>query len=653
MAQRPRQHQLETESRNALRTAIPSAWVFRDTDQDYGIDAEVEIFDESNTSTGAKFSIQLKATDEVSLRKALRIRLPWSKVKYYSSMDLPVLIVRYHSSSNSLYYIWFHSLDPYYVSKTNTGISFIIPEVNIWNGSTPKKLSDEVTAYREINSPILRRPVRMSLSIEGEEVNGVEFYRIETMLRQCFREVSHILEIVKADDEKYGYANIINLTSEKCEIKLGGAHGCTFHTQKLDGISLEALSLAKDVMLAVGLALDHKGHPTEGAEIIARFWRGSYAIKDYKIVLGLAKCLARANQIHQALIISEELFKEESTFEVAQYLLLQFLGRISSRTGPEVELGVQILRRIIKIIEKKGGLETTAASLHYNCANLLRGMDRYKEALGHYRQAGRLDNSYLGRPYYWQELASVLFLSNRYAIASRMYSCSLDIKDDKHIKALYADSLLFAGEYKQAEEVFDGILTEPIDIADCEWALKSHAIDWIRKYIGVDKQKRITPIFTEDFNPALSQSTIGQTESACINALKSDALSAIAWFNIGAVKLREQDYTGALNCYLVAALVVPCDVESWINVISLAKKTENILLFSAALVTAYEKNGYDFLNKLSDGMSGNRGEFVKILTEGFDQLPKRKKEVLLRMHRQNGDWDELTYNPHELRERNE
>ena len=133
MPKRPRQHQLETESRAAIRAAIPSLWVYRDLDQDYGVDSEIEIFDESNSATGAKFLVQLKATDEPDLRKALRLWFQQSKGNYYESLDLPVLIVRYHAPSERLFVHWFHSLDPYYGKRARrTGVSFrLLAKVNL------------------------------------------------------------------------------------------------------------------------------------------------------------------------------------------------------------------------------------------------------------------------------------------------------------------------------------------------------------------------------------------------------------------------------------------------------------------------------------------------------------------------------------------
>ena len=82
MSQRPRQHQLETESQLAFAAALPSGWLFRPINPDYGIDGLVEVFDGSSRATGAMFFVQLKATDTKDQLSALSISLKTSAVAY-------------------------------------------------------------------------------------------------------------------------------------------------------------------------------------------------------------------------------------------------------------------------------------------------------------------------------------------------------------------------------------------------------------------------------------------------------------------------------------------------------------------------------------------------------------------------------------------
>ncbi len=83
MPQRPREHAVEQESRDASRAVLPAEWTVADTADDYGIDSRVEIFDQG-AATGLRFGAQLKATDEPDLRKALKARI-----------DVPALVYMY------------------------------------------------------------------------------------------------------------------------------------------------------------------------------------------------------------------------------------------------------------------------------------------------------------------------------------------------------------------------------------------------------------------------------------------------------------------------------------------------------------------------------------------------------------------------------
>jgi Domain of unknown function (DUF4365) len=106
MPQRPREHELETESQRALANAVPSGWVVRHLENDYGIDGTVEIF-EGGHATALSFHVQLKATDNADLPNALRsVRFPLERAEYYSDQKLPVLIVLYHAPSEQLYTRW-------------------------------------------------------------------------------------------------------------------------------------------------------------------------------------------------------------------------------------------------------------------------------------------------------------------------------------------------------------------------------------------------------------------------------------------------------------------------------------------------------------------------------------------------------------------
>src|SRR4051794_22571515 len=103
---RPIQHQREDESRRAFEAILPSRFVFRPEYQDYGIDGELEEFDEQGEATGRRYRVQIKATGE-SGPPAMRERIRLDTAAYYRAQHLPVLMVRYLATNRRLYARWF------------------------------------------------------------------------------------------------------------------------------------------------------------------------------------------------------------------------------------------------------------------------------------------------------------------------------------------------------------------------------------------------------------------------------------------------------------------------------------------------------------------------------------------------------------------
>jgi len=386
------------------------------------------------------------------------------------------------------------------------------------------------------------------------------------------------------------------------------------------------------------MALDWHGHPIEGASVITPFWKMSRLAKEPKTAITVAQCLARANQMHSALEIAEEFFRDDETIDAAQIFLMPFLSRQVGKTSSEQDFGIRILNRIAQAVEHRGD-RIRASVLNYNCANLLRSMKRFSEAIHHYREAARLDERYLKRSYYLRELAGTLFMSRRYQLAAKLYKQALDIDDDRHVTALYADALMFSGKYLDAEKLFARCLTKPIQPEDAEWELKRFALSWLRQETGLVEQKRRSPNYPSTFKPRELEDN--EIERVCKGALKEDALSALAWYNLAGVRHRAGNVDAVANNFLLAALIVPWDLEAWGNVIGLAMHSENVDLFGHSLVAAYSTNGEDFLNHMAERVPENRDKFVATLASVGNILPTRNRDVTLRIHHADLGWDEV------------
>lgn len=184
MPKRPRPHQLEDVSRTAFIVKLPSEWVFERL-RDYGIDGYVELFDKTGLSTGRMFLVQLKATDEPNLNRALAVSLKLDTCEYYRSLDLPVLIVRYHAPTLNLYVKWFHTFDPYYSKKAKKSITFRLSMEDEWQDETTTTLALDVEAFRQIRSPKLTLPVRFTLKLTEPYIHGVSAAQIELEIRKA------------------------------------------------------------------------------------------------------------------------------------------------------------------------------------------------------------------------------------------------------------------------------------------------------------------------------------------------------------------------------------------------------------------------------------------------------------------------------------
>lgn len=631
MPRRPRQHQLETESRTAFQAALPSTWVYRDVNQDYGIDAEVEIFTDEGEATGLKFLVQLKATDS----STLGIRLPIAKCEYYHALIQPVLIVRYLSQDQSIYSRWFHNWDAYYESKTDKSIAFAFRDEHKWDADQiPIFITQQVQSYRDLHSSHLARPISLSIEISDDNVHGIETYRILSQLRESVSGVSSLIEF----NYDAQLPNHIVIGSDKIAVTLSNSPGATVHTPGGFTGEVTDQSLVYDTMLCIGLAFDMHGHPSEGSELISHFWEHATIPYEDKVAFSLARCLARANQMQLAIQIAERYFLKTDTYFAAQVYILPFLMVHSQLSPIDREFGLQVLVRIADTLEAAGE-NTRSGTIHYNMANILRGMHRYAEAIHQYREACRLENHYENRAYFWSELAGVLFMCRRWRLSSDCYTRSIALEDDRRVKLLHADTLLFLGRYLEAENLFSSVLDISASPEDAEWELKRYAISWLREYCNLDEQHRMQSPVLEGFDP--SDMEADDIREICQTALQHDALSGLAWFNLGGVHNQSEETVEAGMCFLLTALVQPRDLEAWANAIGMAMNNNDTKLFGHALVAGYQINGEEFLRAVAARMSGDKQEFLQLVTSTLGEILKEREGMLLRIHHGEGGWDEL------------
>jgi len=104
--ERPDTHVLEEESRRAFRIMLPSEWIVRDKNPDYGIDMEVEVVKEKKV-TNEVFWVQIKATENiVHSHGVIPFSIETKHLKYYEHCRLPVIVVLWVKPEGTFYYLF-------------------------------------------------------------------------------------------------------------------------------------------------------------------------------------------------------------------------------------------------------------------------------------------------------------------------------------------------------------------------------------------------------------------------------------------------------------------------------------------------------------------------------------------------------------------
>ena len=106
--QRTRSHILEDNSIASFKTLLPEKWALHTYSKDYGIDAQIELFDNAGESTGLRVYVQLKATDKTEDKDTLS--LDREHFEYWSAHSDPVLLIRHFDATKTFKWCWIHEV---------------------------------------------------------------------------------------------------------------------------------------------------------------------------------------------------------------------------------------------------------------------------------------------------------------------------------------------------------------------------------------------------------------------------------------------------------------------------------------------------------------------------------------------------------------
>jgi tetratricopeptide (TPR) repeat protein len=544
-----------------MRDRIPVAWVVRDIEPDYGVDQAVEVFDEQGLATGRSFLVQLKATDEADLRRALAVRLRTSTANYFRALEQPVLIGRLHAPSGRLFVKWFHEHDPHYGARrdqTSETFTFRLAESDEWTDSTPDELAATAEAFRRLRRPELPQPVRFFVRGESEQIHGQSLAEHLIALRRVANDVGSIVSFRLGEASAGEFS--ISMGAESTRIDLSGISSVTLHHDTED---FAAEAIASDIVIGVALALDEVGQPNLAAQVATAALSSASLIGDPEVMFRIAAALARSRRISEALRLADELDQRAEAGPIAATVLMT-AALAQGELRPEVADQLRVTQR--NRIERRLANRDVhgAATEHYNLANHLRTHRQGREAFRHYRHAARLWPDYLDRDYFCAELGGVLFETGHYGLSAHYYGRASELGAPPETRALHADALLWQGRYGEAHAALEQALEE-IPEAAAEWRLKAIVIPTIIERVGEVQERRAPE--AEALTRFTGDVSLEKGESRLHDAIAADGLCYPAWMYLGVLAAGAEGLRSAEQPLLLAALIARNDAVAWANAV--------------------------------------------------------------------------------------
>jgi tetratricopeptide (TPR) repeat protein len=571
-SRRPQQHVRRDEAVAALTTVVlANGWLFRkrDGDDDYGIDGDVEVFLDEDT-TGLEFPVQVKGTAKLKGRP--RVRVEWKHWDYWRAQVNPVLVVLWEKATGTIWWEWNHRFDTTGLDRQTKEFTFRFPEDQVWDPQTPSRLLAEVTAWRSWDQYLAHLPASVVVQSSGELV-GISTQRIVGRLRQRTSQVSDLLELRR--DHPGDLRLDIHISNTETAIWVSGGPSVVIHHEDLDAKPLdpdeqEAFIDEYTANLLIGMSkhLVGIGARTAGARVAEIGVEDAVIIFDPEMGLGALALLL-----------------EQQRWDGVQKLLVRLLlagdevlAQMALRVLDEMYLDEEACRRLgetfrlcVRGLETSLGDTGRAARLSYNASVALRSVDPNVK-FDFLNEAARLDPAYETRSYWWRETGGCLFLLQDHEGAVERYWEALQ-RGEPGIRPLLADALMFAGRYGEALSMFENAFDEP-ESGGPEWRLKHHLLEWLVATTGITEQNR---------DPAAVEMLLESedvNDAALTEAVRRDALHPDALWRLGHhLRLKGER---SVDAFIGAAVMAPNYLEPWAYAVAFAGSEAPELLHDVA-----------------------------------------------------------------------
>jgi tetratricopeptide (TPR) repeat protein len=571
MPQRPKSHQLEDFSKKQFNKLIPSEWVVRDKSHDYGIDLEVEIFASDGSSTGLIFYVQLRATDDANSSRRLVIGL--EQLKYFYSLKIPTMIVRYCRTRDTFFWRWHFNVMPSDKQERQSTMTIVFDNSAAWHDQSPVEVNETLVqlGLKSAYPPTKEIAIRWRHDALG--IN--DRYGVDQAIDEIFVSAP-ILRAFKSDESGYIIVDL-DFFQDKLVVSADCICSITLPVQNYKKDTLEVsliysitavlqllqLTIHAGILARISL-LKNKAHPDRRLGFFSAFSLSSDLLQSVKLAI-----------LNGIPLVQDEFY-------------LRYMAGLRTSSSDQVNKAAAIDLFFTSALQGANASKrsSTIAGVHYSWANFLTTEQKYASAVRHYNSAGRIWRKYLQADYFLNEVASCLYFSRKFECSVYFYSMSVNLNPTLRVLGCLGDAQLFAGKIERARVNLDCAIEQGSEIWEPETEIKRWLCHRLIARFGVDE----LPVRTNAAKVAWNKFESRSLEFAVQNVhevLKVDALYPVAHFNLAMKYAKLGDHISALESFLVCALRYTFDLESWVNAIKCSANTGDaalcITVISAAL----------------------------------------------------------------------
>lgn len=622
MPNRPNQHQIEDISRAKFKLALPREWLLRDKDKDYGVDCEVEIFDNNNKTTGLVFLVQLKATESVEENIIMNVDMEIDTLLYYKQLSLPVLLVRYSTLKDAFYVKWINNVDLFFAKKEAKTFRLKLNEENKWGSSTAELIKIHLIKLKKLRQGSFGFPVPISFEILENKINTLSKNIILPQVRKCLKEHS---DFIKIEDSKKDSLIEITLDNEQLFINACDFVGCTYHSIETRPQTGFAIEVGKDILLGIAIVMLHVGQVEYCGRIIFECKLEKKLVEKEELLLFVLPSLLKSSYFEKVLNLIGPILDNPNFYKIDLLTKVSVVLNSNIKNTDKINAIENFLVGRLNSAINIGDKSTIGIS-NYNLGNHYRSRGIEDQSVKHYLEAKRNEPFYLKQHYFFSELAGVFFGMNRFGVSSKLYLKSLELGSSPRHKALCADALMFNGQHRKAKELFDEYLTE-IDKPVSEFVLKSFCLGKLL-VDGYPEQQVRDPMGAIQLADILRLNEGDNKLEKFERALDLDLFCALAWFNLGICYNEKSENSRAAFSFTMAGLILTIDIEAWVNAtLCSISQNETTSMFPLIIRTAYYFNREDYLENLYGKLNNSELPEVDKLIEVIELIVKEDRET--------------------------